>query len=120
MAVCRSPKGLVQVHRGYRGYRGAFACPVFDHDQAYRRVKHHRTFRALVSVLSPGDTVSVGGDDVFVPAGEVVYLEMWCLLFGEVESVAGYCCVARAIVVILAKVLALANGTYNDDLGAAF
>ena len=74
----------------------------------------------MVLVVSPGDTVSVDGADVFVPAGEVVYLKMWRLLFGEAGSVAGYCCVARAIVVILAKVLALAYGTCVDDFGAAF
>ena len=70
--------------------------------------------------MSPGDTVSVDGADLFVSAGEVVYLEMWCLLFGEGGSVAGYCYVAPAIVAILVKVLDLASGAYIDDFGAAF
>ena len=70
--------------------------------------------------MSPGDTVFVNGADIFVPAGDIVYLEMWRLLFGEGGAVAGYCCLSRAVVVILCKVLALANGAYIDDFGAVF
>ena len=112
--------GLLMRRSQERGYHGAFARLVFDHDQAYRCVKCHRAFRALVTVVSPGDTVSVDGADVFGPTGEVVFLEMWHLLFAEAGPVASYCCIARAIVVILAKVLALANGAYIDDFGATF
>ena len=57
---------------------------------------------------------------VVVPAGDLVYLEMGRLLFGEAGSVPGYCCVARVIVVVLCKVLALANGAYMDDYGAVY
>ena len=71
------------------GYRGGFSCLVFDHDQAYRRVKRQRAFRALVPVVSPGGTVPVAGSQVFVPEGDVVYLEMWRLLFGEAGWVPG-------------------------------
>ena len=62
----------------------------------------------------------VAGSEVFVPAGNLVYLEMWCLLFGEAGSVPGYCCVARVNVVVLCKVLALANVAYMDDYGAVY
>ena len=103
-----------------QGYRGGFSCLVFDHDQAYRRVKRQRAFRALVPVVSPGGTVPVAGAEVFVPSGDLVYLEMGRLLFGEAGSVPGYCCVARVIVVVLCKVLALANGAYMDDYGAVY
>ena len=45
---------------------------------------------------------------------------MWRLLCGEGGAVAGYCCLSRAVVVILCKVLGLANAAYIDDLGAVF
>ena len=64
-------------------------------------------------------TVSVDGADVFVPAGEGVYLEMWRLLCGEDRPVAGYCWTARAAVAVRCKVLTLANGWYIDDCAAA-
>ena len=112
--------GLLMRRSHERGYHGAFACLVFDHDRAYRLIKHHLALQALVPVVSPGAIVSVGGADVFMPAGEVVCLEMWRLLFAEAGPAAGYCCVAHAIMVILAKVPALANGAYIDDFGATF
>ena len=83
------------------GYCGGFSCLVFDHDEAYRRVKRQCAFRALVPVVSLGDVVPMAGSEVFVPEGQIVYLEMWRLLFGEAGSVPGYCCVARVIVVVL-------------------
>ena len=43
---------------------------------------------------------------------------MWILLFGEGGAVAGYCGLSRAVVVIICKMLALANGAYIDDFGA--
>ena len=49
-----------------------------------------------------------------------MYFEIWCLLLREAGSVPGYCCVARVIVVVLCKVIALANGAYMDNFGAVY
>ena len=50
-----------------RNYSGGFACIVFDHDQAYRRVWGIGRFRALVLMVAPpgGGYVDVGGKQVF-------------------------------------------------------
>ena len=84
---------------------------VFNHDQAYRRVKWSRRFRCLVPVLSPGGPVTVAitvaGEQHHVPACHVVYLEAWRLLFGEGGAVAGYCLPACTGAAIIAKVLRL-------------
>ena len=55
----------------------------------------------------------------YVPAGEVVYLEMHRLLFGEAGAVRAYCCVARTIAVAIAKVLGLPVGHHIDDFAAS-
>ena len=85
-----------------------------------RRIERHRAFRALVPLVSPGDTITINGEDFFVDEGKVVHLDMCRLLFGEGGAVAGYCCLSRAVVIIICKVLALANGAYIDDFGAVY
>ena len=101
-----------------RGYSGGFACVVFDHDQAYRRVKRSRRFRCLTPVVSPGGVVTVGDEQQHVPAGQVVYLEALRLLFGEGGAVAAYCLTARIVAMVIAKVLHLPLGDYIDDFNA--
>ena len=44
------------------GYTGGFACVVFHHDQAYRRVKRSRRFRCFIPIISPGAAVVVDGE----------------------------------------------------------
>ena len=92
---------------------------VFDHDQAYHRVKRSRCFWCLVPVLSPGGVVRVAGEQHHVPSGCVVSLEAWHLLFGEGGAVAGYCLPARTVAAIIAKVLRLPPGHYIDNFIAA-
>ena len=110
--------GLLMHRSRERGYHGGSACLVFNHNQGYRRIRRHCAFRALVPLVSLGDTIAIDGEDAFVDEGDVVCLEMWRLLFGEGGAVPGYCCLSRAVVVILYKVLALANGAYIDNFGA--
>jgi hypothetical protein len=50
-----------------------------------------------------------------VPKGELVWLEMSRLLFGEAAAVAAYCLVARTIAIICCKVLLLPTDHYIDD-----
>ena len=71
------------------GYASGFACVVFDHDEAYCRVKRLHRFRCLVPIISPGAAVVVDGELHRVPAGRMVYFEPWRLLFGEAGAVPG-------------------------------
>ena len=102
-----------------KGYTGGFACVVFDHDRAYRRVKRLRRFCCLVPIVSPGGSVVVDGEQHHVLAGRVVSFEPWRLLFGEAGAVPGYCLLPRTVTVIVAKVLCLPPGHYIDDFIAA-
>ena len=92
---------------------------MFDHDQAYRRVKRSRRFRCLIPIISPGAAVVVDGKQHHVPAGRMVYFEPWRLLFWEAGAVPGYCLPARTVTAIVAKVLCLPPGHYIDDFIAA-
>ena len=74
-----------------------FGTVLWDHDQAYQRVKRSPQFRCLVPVLSPGDWLEVE----WVEAGTVVFLEMHGLLFWEAGLVGAYCLVATTIAVVL-------------------
>ena len=100
-------------------YDGGFACVVFDHDRAYRRVKRSCRFCCLVPIVSPGGSVIVDGGQHHLPAGHMAYCEAWRLLFGEVGAVPGYCLPARTVTAIVAKVLRLPPGHYIDDFIAA-
>ena len=102
-----------------RGYGGGFTCVVFDHDQAYCRVKRSHRFRCLVPIVFPGGSAVVGGEEHHVPAGRMVYFEPWRLLFGEAGAVPGYCLPARTVTAIVAKVLRLPPSHYIDDFIAA-
>ena len=109
-----SSSRLMQQARA-RGYTGGFSCVVFDHDQAYRRVKRSDRFRCIVPVVSPGGSVIVRGDQVHVPSSRIVYHMVWRLLFGEAGAVAGYCVAARTVAAVIAKVLRLPPGHYIDN-----
>ena len=61
----------------------------------------------------------MAGERHHLPAGQAVYFEAWCLLFGEGGAVAGYCLPARTVATIVAKVLRLPPGRYIDDFIAA-
>ena len=110
----------VMRHAGERGDTGGFACLVFDHDQAYRRITRNCPFRALIPITSPGAWLRTPRGRVHVPQGTVVYLEMDRLLFGEGGAVPGYCCPARMIAIILARILLLPCCNYVDDFSAVF
>ena len=84
---------------------------IWDHDQAYRRVKRSMQFRCLVPVLSPGEWL--GGE--WVEGGRLVYLEMHQLLFGQAGSMPAYCLVARTTAVICCKVLGMPCDHFMDD-----
>ena len=60
------------------------------------------------------------GGQAYVPAGEVVYLEMHRLLFGKAGAIATYCCVACIVAVIIAKVPGRPVGHYTDNFVAIF
>ena len=78
-------------------------------------MRRPRTFHCLIPVLLPGGWACLVTEQAYVPAGEVVYLEMHRLLFGEAGDVVAYCCVARTAAVVIAKVLGLPAGHYIDD-----
>ena len=88
---------------------------MFDHDQAYRRVKRSRCLRCLIPVVSPGGVVTVEGEQHHVLASQDVYLEALRLLFVEGRAVAGYCLPARKVAMVITKVLHLPPGHYIDD-----
>ena len=71
-------------------------------------------------MISPGGTIHTAGGDTFVPAGTLVYLEFGRLLFGEAGAVTGYCCPARVVAVVLARVLGVPADHYVDDFNAFF
>ena len=100
-------------------YDSGFSYVVFDHDQAYRRVKRSRRFRCLVCIVSPGGSVVVDGEQHQVPASRIVYFEPWRLLFGEAGAVPGYGLPAGTITAIVTKVLRLLRGNDIDDFIAA-
>ena len=105
-----------------RGYSGGFDCVVLDHDQAYRRGWRTRRFRCLVPIAAPagGGYVGVGGVQTFIAAGDLVFLEMHRLLFGEAGAVAAYCGISRLVVAVVAKVLALPVGAYIYNFSSLF
>ena len=114
-----SAGSFMRASRG-RGYAGPFHILTFDHDQTYRRVRRRCPFRCLVPVVSPGGWIDVGGSDVFVPEGQVVYLEFDRLLFGEGAAVPGYCCPARTVAVVVVRILLLPVDHYVDDFASMF
>lgn len=102
------------------GCNRGFGSLIFDHDQAYRRVRRTRyasryadRFRCLVAVMSLVAKLDATG--TFVPSGTVVYLEMARLLFGEATAVGAYYLIARTIAVACCKVLSLPTDHYFDD-----
>ena len=79
-------------------------------------------FRCCVPVLSFWGWSPLGTGQTYVPAGDVVYLEMQRLLFGEAWAITAYCCMARTVAVVIAKVkvLGLPMSHYIDDFLAIF
>ena len=53
----------------WAGHQGGFESVVFDHDEAYQRVRRANNFRCWIPVLSPGAHVGVGSDKQMGPAG---------------------------------------------------
>ena len=53
------------------GYSGGFSGAVFNHDQAYRRVRQSRRLHCLVPVILPGGWDPLVGGQAYVLAGEV-------------------------------------------------
>ena len=92
-----------------------YGTVVFNHDQAYRRVRRAADFRCLIPIISPGAFLDTPAGRHWIPEGDVVYLELWRLLFGAAGAVAAYCLVARTIALCRCAVLLVPTNHYVDD-----